>query len=236
MSAAANPNTQVAGILQSMPIRYLIAEPLLAAAEAQVELAKSTIGFIKEVGLKNKNPDQNDDEKEEYTTTNVEFKYKSGGSDKTITAPILAIVNIPSLYIQEVSETFEVVVDAMSSAERNNSETEIIDSKLDIKLGAKAKLGPFKVSGSFAYNRNTKATLTSSSSNKSGLSTKATYRMNVVARNERPEGLDKILDILASTINQNTTSTASESAPAAAAPVVEDEEAEEAEEDADEEK
>ena len=93
---------------KGLPMEDLIGAPLIAAANAQGKLANLTKNFIQEVGA-----DENG------KIRNVNFTYgktykKSPKSDdieevdKTLTVPLLAIVNIPSLSVKKVNVDFEI--------------------------------------------------------------------------------------------------------------------------------
>jgi len=194
-----NPNNQVGGILQSMPIQQLIATPLIAAAKCQQDLANVTAGFIKEVGLNSTDPENADST---FTARTVDFQYKDGDKTKTITAPILAIVNIPSLQVQDVNVKFTVKVDAMSTASNESSSSNTVNTETNFS----ARGGWWFAKASLNTKVNTSATLSNKSKSDSSLSTSATYDVNVSARNEKPEGLMKLLDILKDTITNKESS------------------------------
>ena len=103
--------------------------------------------------------------------------------------PILSIVNVPSLCIDDVKVVFDMEVKETTSSEDKTDK----EGKLD--ADAHLKIGPFKmnvkVSGSIAcHQSNTRSTDNS-----------AKYHVEVHAANTSiPEGLSRMLDILASSI------------------------------------
>ena len=211
-SSNSNPNSQVGGILQSMPIQQLIATPLIAAAQCQKDLATVTAGFIKDVGLNSADPSNPNSV---FNARTVDFQYQDGNITKKITAPILAIVNIPSLQVQDVNVRFTVKVDAMADTSTQSNSS----SSLNTNTSASASGSYWFAKASFSTNIKTSATLSSSSKSNSSLSTSATYDVNVSARNEKPEGLMKLLDILKDTItNQEASSSTTTSSSSSTTP------------------
>ena len=103
--------------------------------------------------------------------------------------PILSIVNVPSLSIDDVKITFDMEVKETTSQEEKKEK----DGKID--ADAHLKIGPFnmnvKVSGSIScHESNTRSTDNS-----------AKYHVEVHAGNaQMPEGLSRMLDVLASSI------------------------------------
>jgi len=192
--------------LKQIPFDVLIGAPLTAAIKSQALAAQTTIDFIKEVGFK---PAVVDPAVTEYdpidrsiadeTTVadigdvrNVTFKYSKKDEtdtekDFSLTVPILAIVPIPYIRIDEMTIDFKAkLTDSVTS--RNTSE-----ASADITMSAKygAFFTPVKVSvrASASY----KTTSTNASAQK------REYQMDIHVRaiqDEMPAGLSKILDIL----------------------------------------
>jgi hypothetical protein len=187
------PNGHVGGILQSLPLEYLLTAPLMSATAAQIELAKTTVDFINNVGL-----DENGNVKNismGYTETD-----SSGNiSVKTLTMPLLTMINVPSLTVQKVGIDLVVEVDAMSSTKTENTSQN--NSSFNIDAGASYKVGGFSAHVDIGYQ--TSAKLSSSTSNNDSLNTNAKYSMHIDAENKPPVGLNKLLDILNSKINTN---------------------------------
>src|SRR5688500_1205099 len=103
--------------LRQIPFDYLIGAPLKAAIEAQGLAAKTTIDFIEKVGFIPDDPEQDPfflDEQEDVEggqVRNVTFQYartdENGvGSNVTLTVPILSIVPIPYLRIDDMTIDF----------------------------------------------------------------------------------------------------------------------------------
>ena len=184
--------------LTNMPLEHLIATPLMAAGKAQKMLADVTINFIREIGLQQKGG--GDGTVLEAIT--VTFEYKStatselpeadteeedlpeSGSEPTeliskiLTVPLLAIVHVPSLFIQTVDIDFEAVIKQSSA------------TKFGVNVKGKSRwYSPVKISAS--------ASLT----NTSKKSYSATYRVQVHAEDKGyPEGLEQIIGAMTSAI------------------------------------
>ncbi|MDR1176590.1 MAG: DUF2589 domain-containing protein [Treponema sp.] len=158
----------------------LIGGPLTAAADASITLARSTAEFINTVGF---NPDQ--------SVRTVLFKFEKSDQDPLgnpvrnemrMEVPMLAIVPIPNLQIDEVNILFDMEV----------KECEKSESSLDAgaKFSLSAGFGPVKVSitGSVSVHQSN----TRSSDNS------AKYHVDVRATNHGyPEGLARVMDIMA---------------------------------------
>ena len=173
----------IANQFSGLPMESLIGGPLQAACDAQVQLAKAETNFINEVGLvqNGKGPAQ---------TRTVEFQATRPVTlpDGTITeetmkieAPVLSIVPIPALLIDEVDVKFNMEV-------RNSAESkETTDAKA--QLSAKAGWGPFSVTISGSISSHRESTRKTDNS--------AKYEVHVHAKQaEPPEGLMRVLDHL----------------------------------------
>lgn len=173
----------------------LIGGPLKAACDAQVILAKSTLDFIQTVGLEA--PDK--DGKRNVRTTNFSFDRVAEGNGKVglekvaMNVPLLAIVNIPSLSIDTIDVTFDMLVKSSTTSESSK------DTSGELEGNAKLDLGLFsvdvKIKGSIAcHEKNTRASDNS-----------AKYHVEVHASQQKtPEGLLRMLDILQSAVSPSS--------------------------------
>ena len=166
-----------------LPMKDLIGSPLAAAADASINLANSTADFINRVGFD-----------KDGNVRNVAFKYEkiSKNEDGTLNldamkvdVPMLAIVPIPNLQVDEVNVLFDMEV----------KQSEKSENALDLSAAAQAKLdlGLFSVSvsGSVSVHQNN----TRSSDNS------AKYHVDVRAANHgTPEGLARVLDMMAANV------------------------------------
>jgi len=180
---------KIADQFKGLPMGELIANPLMAAAQAQGKLAGVTEKFIKEVGLESGNNG-------ELSARTVDFKYDSPVQDengntniesRNLKVPLLAIVGTPNLSVKNVTVDFDMTVKSSTSNENT--------TKADVKT---------KVSYDNWWSP-VKAEMTASVSNKSTNTRKtdnsARYTVHCEARDDgAPEGLMKVLDILNSDI------------------------------------
>jgi hypothetical protein len=178
--------------LQSIPFRHLIGAPLTAVIEAQGEAAQTTIQFVQQVGFS----PTSDDGKQWGDVRQVVFRYKklaADGSlaDTTLEVPVLSIVPIPFIRIEDVNIDF--------TAKINELETTQVKTALSVGSEVSGSysswLSPVKVGfkASMSYNR------TSTSDSKF----EKEYQMRVTVRavqDDMPAGLAKILQILEKTI------------------------------------
>ena len=169
--------------LSGLPMKELIGSPLAAAADASINLANSTAEFINRVGFD-----------KDGNVRNVQFQYEkvSRNEDGTmnldamkVDVPMLAIVPIPNLQVDEVNILFDMEV----------KQSEKSDRAIDISASAQGSLdlGLFtvSVSGSVSVHDNN----TRSSDNS------AKYHVDVRAANHgMPEGLARVLDMMAANV------------------------------------
>ncbi|QNU66744.1 DUF2589 domain-containing protein [Ruminiclostridium herbifermentans] len=173
----------IAQQFSGLPMDQLIGAPLSAASDASIRLASSTAEFINKVGF-----DSNGN------VRNVAFKYekRSMNEDGTsnldemkVEVPMLAIVPIPNLQIDEVNILFDMEV---KQSEKSESSLD-----LGLSLSGSARIGPVKVSvtGSVSVHQaNTRSTDNS-----------AKYHVDVRATNHgTPEGLARVLDMMAANV------------------------------------
>jgi hypothetical protein len=195
--ALGTPSTNLVSELNNIDFSKLIGGPLQAAVRAQGDSAMTTVNFIKEVGFK---PSAANDgtldvvyvdfyyEKDEAEKdADGKPKVDSNGnpvmtkSKKLIKVPLISMLPIPSLRIEEMNIDFNVKL--------NSLETNTTSSQLNIgaEVAGKFPSVNFKVTAS--YQRNST----------SGVEVKKEYTMGVKVRatqDELPAGLEKILNLL----------------------------------------
>jgi hypothetical protein len=160
-----------------LPISGLIAAPFEAAVETQARLAQSIVDYVTEVGLekdKNGNNHVRDMSFVMQRTAEKEAKMEN----LTVHAPLLALVPVPNLAIEEMNIDFQMEVtsiDRITEKQRDNADEE---SRI-VVAG--------KVSSTAEHTRETNQS--------------AKYQIQVKARKQtQPEGLSRLLDILAATV------------------------------------
>lgn len=164
-----------------MDMAQLVAAPLVAVADAQLQLADATAGFIRRVGI---------DENGRPRT--AVFWYQQDGSsgegqgkqqDRQVEVPLLAMVPVPNLQIDEVGLTFDIEV---RQSERKESEREM-EGNLNGGIG----FGPAKVS--------VRGTVSSHSHHTRKSDYSAKYHLEIRASNHgTPEALERVRDIMIS--------------------------------------
>jgi len=208
--------SSIADQFKGLPIGELIANPLIAAAQAQGKLAGITEQFIEEVGL------EKDDTTGKLSARTVEFDYDAvvehkstdgNGVETTTTVaeprtmkvPLLAIVNTPNLSVKDVKIDFDMKV--QSTSESKSSTTANVTTKANYK----AWWSPVSASVT--------ASVGSKSENTRKTDNSARYTVHCEARDDgAPEGLMKVLDILGDAIKPAPQGGASAPTPAPAGP------------------
>jgi hypothetical protein len=108
--------------------------------------------------------------------------------------------------VQDVNVDFECEVDMMDIKTDSNESTKQSDFENNFSVDASARggwlWGRAKVNTSYSSSYKVKSTLTAKDSSTSKMNTKATYNFNIRASNEKPEGLNKLLDILQNCITE----------------------------------
>ena len=166
-----------------LDMEQLIGGPLSAAANASTLLANSTADFIQKVGF---------DRKGKLQTVAFGYQKRSTNDDGTtnldemkVMVPMLAIVPIPNLQIDEVNVLFDMEV----------KQSEKSENSLDMgaSLSGSVKIGPVKVSISGSVSAHQSNTRSSDNS--------AKYHVDVRATNHgTPEGLARVLDMMAANV------------------------------------
>lgn len=186
MAIDTTAGTVAQNMLNGIDYSALIGGPLLAAISAQAMAAKSSWEFIQQVGLNT----TADGHKE---AVNVTFTYQKDGNLTTMIVPILTIVPIPMIVIDDISIDFKASINASSSSCTENSES----TALDVGGEAKAKLGwgPFSLSITAKANYSSKKD--SKATSESRYSVEYTQDVHVHAKQaDVPAGLATVLNIL----------------------------------------
>lgn len=170
----------VAEQFAGLNIQSLISGPLTAAADASISLARSTADFINDVGF---------DVNGKIRTADFGYQRRTVNEDGTsnleemkVAVPMLAIVPIPNLQIDEVNILFDMEV---KQSEKSESAKD-----LSASVSGSAKFGPIKV--------NITGSVSSHESNTRSSDNSAKYHVDVRATNHgTPEGLSRVLDMMA---------------------------------------
>lgn len=162
----------------------LIGAPLRAAADASTLLANSTADFINRVGFDNDG---------KVRTVTFAYQRNSVNEDGTsnldemkVDVPMLAIVPIPNLQVDEVNILFDMEV--------KQSEKQESSMDMGATLSGSVNLGIVKVSVTGSISAHQSNTRSSDNS--------AKYHVDVRATNHGiPEGLARVLDMMAANIS-----------------------------------
>lgn len=194
--------------LSQIPFAHLIGSPMKAAIEAQALAAQSTVEFIHKVGFKQvaaggpdvlfTNPNQDADAGEIRNVTLEYSKLDENGtkSNFSLTVPLLSIVPIPYLRIDEMTIDFKAKL--TDSIVRNTNTSFSLDTSVGGSYSAfwsPVKLD-FRVNAAFKTSTSTQASSTRD------------YSMEIHVRatqDDMPGGLSRILDMLESAITETKT-------------------------------
>ena len=169
----------IANQFTGLPIENLIAAPLLAASEGQKSLAQTTASFITEVGMDDKG-----------NTKSVTFNYDDGSEKVVLDVPLLSIINIPSLCVDSIDVEFQMEVSTQSSSKSSTDSSATVNASCGFACWKASFEG--KVSHHSESSRSS--------------DTSAKYSISVKGKQEKPEGLMKVLDMLNNSIGKGTTS------------------------------
>ena len=171
----------IASQFTGLPIETLISAPLVAAAEGQKSLAATTANFITEVGMD-----------KDGKTKSVAFTYEDGSEHVELDVPLLSIINIPSLCVDTIDVEFQMEVSAQAASKSSTDAS--------AELTAKAGFGCYSASFTGKVSHHSENSRSSDSS--------AKYSISVKGKQEKPEGLMKVLDMLNNSIGKNKGTTA----------------------------
>lgn len=166
-----------------LDMESLIGGPLSAAADASSQLANSTADFINKVGF---------DKDGKVRTAAFAYQKRSMNEDGTsnldemkVDVPMLAIVPIPNLQVDEVNILFDMEVKQSEKSEKSMD--------LGASITGTVNLGIVKVSVTGSVSAHSSNTRSSDNS--------AKYHVDVRATNHgTPEGLARVLDMMAANV------------------------------------
>ena len=192
MAIDITPSQVATSALQAIPFGSMIGGPLKACIEAQAMAAQTSWQFIQEVGL-NTNPETGKKE-----AVNVSFQFLQNGHMVQLNVPLLTIVPIPYIAIQDIDINFKANISASSSNVSEQSSSSDLSGNLE--AGGGIKVGPFhmdaKMNASYSSKKDSKATQDSKYS--------VEYTMDVAVKagqESMPAGLAKVLELLGSALD-----------------------------------
>ncbi len=172
----------VAGELQALPFGSLIGGPLDAAIEAQARAAMSSVNFIRSIGFDDKGAVQN-----------ITFTAKKGDVESEITVPLLTIVPIPFIRIDEMTIDFKANIS--SSTESEDKTMQSVNKAAKVSASARYLFFKANLEASISSKKDSESTKNS----KYAVETTIDVHVHAV-QDELPAGLAKMLNILADTI------------------------------------
>ena len=176
-------DSNVTDKFKGIPMRELIAAPLIAAAEAQQELAATAWNFYQQIAF-------NDDGKQARVLEfSIDRPIQQDGKmelmSQSVKAPFIGLVPIPALLIDRVDVDFQMEVTDTSNVKSTTN------AEVEAKATAKHWFINAEISGKVTTAReNTRMT-----------NQTAKYQIHVSASQQpQTEGLSKLMDIMASCI------------------------------------
>ena len=173
---------------KGLPMRELIAAPLIAAAEAQQELAATAWNFYQQIAFDGKSGN-----KARILEFDIKRPIQQDGKmttmSQSVKAPFIGLVPIPSLLIDRVDVDFQMEVTDTSNVKSTTN------AEVEAKASAKHWFINAEISGKVTTAReNTRMT-----------NQTAKYQIHVTASQQpQTEGLSKLMDIMASCIEPIT--------------------------------
>ena len=174
--------------LSAIPFGSLIGGPLTAAITAQANAAVSSVEFIKTVGFD-----------KDGSVQNVLFKYQGPGDTglQTIEVPLLTIVPIPFIRIDDMTIDFKASMS--QSTEREDKQSSVVEKSAKISGSARYLFFSARLDASISSKKD------SSSTRNSKYSVEYTIDVHVHAvQDDMPGGMSKILNILTESINSQS--------------------------------
>lgn len=182
-----------------LPMRELIASPLVAVCEAQTMLASSAFDFMNKIGFDKNNKTRLLEFELERPVNNANGSITS--NVVKVRAPLLGLVTTPNLLIEDVHIDFQMEV---TMAETTKEET---------KTEASAKAA---YKGWFGFSAEVQGKVSSSRESTRSTNQTAKYQVTVNARQQRPsEGMSKLMDLFASCVEPIESKAATAPAPKA---------------------
>jgi hypothetical protein len=179
------PSTSFTSELNNIDFRKMIGGPLQAAVDAQVASSLATIDFINKVGF----TAADSTGKRElvmvdftHTRKDVDSEGHEVSKDVALRVPLLAMLPIPSLRIEQVVIDFNVKLNSVESSSTSDD--------LGVNAEVKGGWGPVSFKVSASYQRKTAT----------NVEVKKEYALNVnvkAVQDEMPAGLEKVLGMLA---------------------------------------
>ncbi len=186
----------IGSIMQSIDLKSMLSSPFIAAQEAQAQVASSTLAFLDSYAFEKDSAGNNTGDLKTFSvSTFVDDPVDSSNGvivqkKRTLTLPILTLLNVPALQISKVEVDLTIKIDTQSSSQSQSS--------LDFTAGASAEgSASYNVlfsKGSASFSVDTRVTSSSSNKESTDSTSSAKYDIRMGAENKPPPGLSMIMD------------------------------------------
>lgn len=193
--------SEIASELGGLPMEYLIAAPLAASIKAQRLLGNEMVGFINMLAYGEQGGTKGAGDKD-ILTLPMKLERPVIADDGsvsvntiTVAPPILGLVPVPALLIESVDIHFSMEIHEVTASK----------DAAQVEIGAKASAS----GGAFGYSASLEVTGKMAAQRENTRSTDKTakYDVTVRAAQQPPtEGMAKLMDLLASTVEPLTIS------------------------------
>lgn len=184
---------------QGLPIQSLIVDPLVSSAKGQRDLAMVTLDFINEFGFE----EDKDTKQLKARTVDVEIERliegKSAPLKQTLKMPLISMVTIPNLSIQDVEIDFTMEVKSHTEKHSESGDKQVDGTDDKASGGGSASFWGVSVHADASHEHTHTGTVTSKSSNTRTTDFSAKYDIKVSANQNPPaEGMSRFTQMLAS--------------------------------------
>jgi|TARA_R100001244_G_scaffold118348_4_gene88075 hypothetical protein len=184
---------------QGLPIQSLIIDPLVASAKGQRDLAMVTLDFINEFGFE----EDKDTKQLKARTVDVEIERliegKSAPLKQTLKMPLISMVTIPNLSIQDVEIDFTMEVKSHTEKHSESGDKQVDGTTSSVSGGASGSFWGVSFHADASHGHTHTGTVTSKSSNTRTTDFSAKYDIKVSAQQNPPaEGMSRFTQMLAS--------------------------------------
>lgn len=170
-------------LLGAIPFGSMIGGPMTAAVEAQAQAAMSSVDFIQTIGFKKSSTGNS------VEVRNVTFSFQDGNRTKTLDVPLLTIVPIPFIRIDDLSIEFKASISA--STEKAESTTVSKSAQASVEASAQYWFAKAKFKGSVSSKKDS----TSTANSKYAVEYTIDVRVHAV-QDDVPKGMATVLGIL----------------------------------------
>ena len=174
---------------QGLPIQSLIIDPLVASAKGQRDLAMVTLDFVNEFGFE----EDSETKQLKARTVDVEIERliegKSAPLKQTLKMPLISMVTIPNLSIQDVEIDFTMEVKSHTEKHSESGDKQVDGTDNKASGGGSAYFWGVSVHAEASHEHTHTGTVTSKSSNTRTTDFSAKYDIKVSANQNPPAPL-----------------------------------------------